>query len=94
MAIGRLPSRSVPCSVWPDLRRIPDERLRKLECQRRDPVDHDKWVADQGRLYCRGAARHDRGAGVEERFAGVGDEMDVGQSGSRHRIAVLIRDSA
>ena len=53
--------------------------LGELEGERGDAVDDDERVADQRGLHGGGAGGDDRGAGVVQSFAGVVDQVNVGQ---------------
>jgi hypothetical protein len=62
---------------FPDLGRVADEALCQPEGERRDAIDDYERVSDDGGLdRCR-TAGDDGGAGVMERYAGVGDETDM-----------------
>ena len=65
--------------VGGDFLGIPDELLGELEGEGGHAVDDDERVADERGLDGGGAAGNDGGAGVVEGFAGVGDEVDVGE---------------
>ncbi len=67
----------------PDFGRVPDELPGELEGEGGDAVDDDEGVADERGLDGGGSGRNDGGAGMMEGFAGVGDEVDVGQGEGR-----------
>ena len=50
---------------------IADEAFGQREGERRDAIDDDKGIADDGGLYGCRPAGHDTGPGVMERFAGI-----------------------
>ena len=79
MAMGRLP-RGV--GDVGELFRVADELFGEREGERRDAVDDDEGVADDGGLDGGGAAGDDGGAGVVEGFAG-GSGTRVRRGGAR-----------
>ena len=62
-----------------DLGWVADQPFGELVGQGRNPIDDDKWVSNDGGLHGGGAAGYDAGSGVVQGFAGIGDEVEIGE---------------